>query len=262
MSTASRRWVKVWHEILIDHDFQDMPLEQQARWYNLLVFVSANGEKGNIEIDLTSRTISNLLQCQTHDILPHLMSLKNVEIKLLDDNAKISVTFKKWAKYQIDSTSYERVKKYRKTHSCNGNDNASKNKIKNKNKNKEKDINTYAENEKLFSAKEENFEKFWEIYPARNGKKLLKDDAKKFFIEKIKDEDFSLLMKAVENYAISKTVTDGFAKDAIRFLKKDFWRSWIEPETPTRQIRQIPKTASNWELLKKRQEEGVYDREG
>lgn len=127
---------------------------------------------------------------------------------------------------------------------------------------KEKDINTYAENEKLFSAKEENFEKFWKIYPARNGKKLLKDDAKKFFIEKIKDEDFSLLMKAVENYAISKTVTDGFAKDAIRFLKKDFWRSWIEPETPTRQIRQIPKTASNWELLKKRQEEGVYDREG
>ncbi len=75
----------------------------------------------------------------------------------------------------------------------------------------------------------EAFEEFWEAYPARNGKKLLKADAQEAF-KRIKDGDIPLLLQAVGNYAVSKTATDGFAKDAVRFLKKDVWRDWIEPE--------------------------------
>ena len=78
--------------------------------------------------------------------------------------------------------------------------------------------------------KEKAFATFWDSYPARNGKKLLKADARDFFIKNVTDGDISLLMQAVANYRVSKTVQDGFAKDAIRFLRKDFWRSWIEPE--------------------------------
>jgi hypothetical protein len=77
------------------------------------------------------------------------------------------------------------------------------------------------------------FEKFWQLYPLRNGKKLLKADAEEFFVKEIKDEEFDLLLKAVGNYAVSRTVTDGYVKDAIRFLRKDYWKSWIEAEIPS-----------------------------
>lgn len=72
---------------------------------------------------------------------------------------------------------------------------------------------------------EENFVKFWSIYPKRNGKKLGKSEAlKKFKVIKEIDQ----LMIAVENFAKSKKALDGFAEDAKRFLSNDRWRDWID----------------------------------
>ena len=73
------------------------------------------------------------------------------------------------------------------------------------------------------------FESFWEEYPARNGKKLLKAEAERLFA-KIKDGDIELIMQAVRNYANSKGCRNGYAKDAVRFLRNNFWRDWLEPE--------------------------------
>ena len=116
MSTASRRWVKVWHEILTDAKFQDLSLEQQARFYNLLVYISAHGEKGYIEIASPCRIILSLLQCQNiKHLITSLNSIPLIKLELFSDNAKIGVTVLRWSKYQIDSTSYERVKKHRNT---------------------------------------------------------------------------------------------------------------------------------------------------
>lgn len=150
MSTGSRRWVKVWHEVLSDPDFQDMTLPQQARWYNLLVFTSANGEKGSVIIDPHSRTIKNLLQCNDNDnVCDILRNIKNI-ILTLYDNAQIGVTFSSWSKYQVDTTSYERVQRYRKAHSCNALKNKNKNKIKIKNKTKNKEEETpFVSNDKI-----------------------------------------------------------------------------------------------------------------
>lgn len=75
--------------------------------------------------------------------------------------------------------------------------------------------------------KNELFEKFWLLYPSRNGKKLGKADAKKKFLQ-IKTEDLNALTTATENYTKSKMVMDGFAKDAKRFLSNDYWRDWID----------------------------------
>ena len=86
------------------------------------------------------------------------------------------------------------------------------------------------------------FEAFWNLYPKRNGKKLLKKDAEKYFINKIKDAEIPLLMQAVQNYVESDTCKRGYARDAIRFLRNDFWRDWLEPET---------KPMSEMEMLKK-----------
>lgn len=83
--------------------------------------------------------------------------------------------------------------------------------------------------------KEYIFETFWKLYPSRKGKKLLKADARQFFLKEIKDGEIELILQAVRNYSNSETVTGGFARDAIRFLKKEYWRSWIEPEVSTEQ---------------------------
>lgn len=74
------------------------------------------------------------------------------------------------------------------------------------------------------------FEKFWEIYPKRNGKRIGKAEALRYLQSKITDEEFSLILQAVQNYASSTGCRNGYAKDAIRFLRNDFWRDWIDPE--------------------------------
>jgi len=73
-----------------------------------------------------------------------------------------------------------------------------------------------------------DFDRFWEIYPTRNGKKIGKKECFEFF-KKIPCNEIPSLLIATEHYARSKTVTDGYAKDPIRFLKKDFWKDWLEP---------------------------------
>ncbi len=73
------------------------------------------------------------------------------------------------------------------------------------------------------------FESFWNIYPSRDGTKATKKESLDFFKDHFKDdEQFNLLLRATINYANSKQVKDGYAKDPIRFLKKDFWKDWIE----------------------------------
>lgn len=114
MSSPSRRWVKVWHEILSDLDFQNLSLEQQARFYHLLVYTSSQGDNGKIEIDTPARFLVNLFQCPDYNHLKNcLIGLEKVGVLVTFCNAKVSVTFKYWSKYQVDTTSYERVKRFR-----------------------------------------------------------------------------------------------------------------------------------------------------
>lgn len=69
----------------------------------------------------------------------------------------------------------------------------------------------------------ESFESWWKTYPARNGIKAGKPDAYKKFN---KIDDVPGLILATKNYANSKEVKEGFAKDAVRFLKEGVWDAW------------------------------------
>lgn len=69
----------------------------------------------------------------------------------------------------------------------------------------------------------EGFEAWWKLYPARNGIKAGKPDAYKKFL---KIEDIPSLITATKAYAASKEVKEGFAKDAVRFLKDGVWDAW------------------------------------
>jgi hypothetical protein len=75
------------------------------------------------------------------------------------------------------------------------------------------------------------FAKFWAAYPARNRRKLGKAQAQELF-KKLSDEDQALCVQAAANYAKGCTQTgDEFVpmpRDAIRFLKGDWWRDWLD----------------------------------
>lgn len=70
------------------------------------------------------------------------------------------------------------------------------------------------------------FEIFWHSYPTRNGQKVGKSATLKLY-NKLKNGERELLLQATKNYADSKTVKDGFAKDPQRFLRDNFWKDWI-----------------------------------
>lgn len=86
----------------------------------------------------------------------------------------------------------------------------------------------HMENENRNEIKDEkllkDFEKFWTLYPFRNGKKLLKKDALKQF-SKLDEAMHPQIFEAVKNYVKSGQMP----RDAVRFLKDDFWREWIAP---------------------------------
>jgi len=83
------------------------------------------------------------------------------------------------------------------------------------------------------------FEKFWSLYPKRDGKKLGKGKALDKF-KKLKPEQIPEILIAVENYSKSNRVNKGYIKDPFRFLEVSFWKDWMEPDIP-----QQPK--SEWE---------------
>ncbi len=97
-------------------------------------------------------------------------------------------------------------------------------------KKKEKKVDSVQTKEALYA-----FEKFWESYPTRNGKKLGKLDAQEKFLALTKDDQLRAI-QAAHNYANSQRVQDGIGiKDPHRFLQKnkngsEFWREWVTPE--------------------------------
>jgi hypothetical protein len=72
------------------------------------------------------------------------------------------------------------------------------------------------------------FEDFWLAYPKRDGRRRGKDAA--FGLWKRMQPTAKVeLQVAVANYAKSRDAQKGFAKDPERFLKKNFWRDFLNP---------------------------------
>jgi hypothetical protein len=71
-------------------------------------------------------------------------------------------------------------------------------------------------------------EEFWSIYPKRNGRKAGKQECIDFISKNFKtEEELSQLIAATKNYANCKQAKENYAKDPIRFLKKDYWKDWL-----------------------------------
>jgi len=87
----------------------------------------------------------------------------------------------------------------------------------------------------------DEFEKrFWNVYPARNGKKIGKEFAFLNFQECIQEEDKEAFFRAVINYKNSAMVRErGIVRDPERFIIEKqgerkgylYWREWLTPES-------------------------------
>ena len=105
-----------------------------------------------------------------------------------------------------------------------------------------------------------SFEEFWEIAPARDGKKIGKAEAEKKFL-KLKASDLANVIMAIHNYANSEMVKNGIGiKDPHRFLSnrdnKEYWKEWMEPDKKSKpstrgMSREEKNKAAKEELLKK-----------
>ena len=71
---------------------------------------------------------------------------------------------------------------------------------------------------------EESFEKLWEAYPNRQGKK----NAKRHFLGSVKDiNGLQSIWSALKNYTESGNVKNGFIKNGSTWFNE--WQDWIEP---------------------------------
>jgi len=71
------------------------------------------------------------------------------------------------------------------------------------------------------------FARLWEMYPSRNGRKIGKADAKKFFNSNFKSQkEIDLLERAILNYIDGRG--DISARDMKRFMHNDFYLDWVE----------------------------------
>lgn len=83
--------------------------------------------------------------------------------------------------------------------------------------------------------REAEFERFWSAYPPRQGRKAGKAEARIAFA-KVKASEIESLIRAAGNYAEHCRSSDGFPKDAKRFIssgrgsKVEPWREWVEVE--------------------------------
>lgn len=75
------------------------------------------------------------------------------------------------------------------------------------------------------------FEKFWDVYPPRNGKKLEKGKCQVIW-KRIKLDDRRAAFRGAQNYA--RAIAEGLqpaAKDPMRWLRDRCWTDWQEPAT-------------------------------
>jgi len=108
-------------------------------WTRLGCLVASEGTNGKLIIPEEQLLFYLHLSNAKKDEIDNIFNaLKNVNISISNDNGTITVIMTNWLKYQVDSTGYERLKKWRKSQMITVDDNGKK-KSKKKNKDKDKD---------------------------------------------------------------------------------------------------------------------------
>lgn len=175
-----KQWFKVWASILIDPGMEDLHNQDIGIWTRLGALVAAHGEKGTIKISLPQflkRT--HLTTADNVTIQAKINTLKTINCDIVVCNESVTVTFKKWHKYQVDNST-ERVAKYRQNVTV---QEEKRREEKRRDKNKKR-IHT--------PIPPQGFELFWDSYP----RKIAKQNALKAWLKV--NPDVEKIMAALE----------------------------------------------------------------
>jgi biotin operon repressor len=191
-------------------------------------WVSLKTGRGSIEVECKRgqfifgrNSAAKELKMNATTVWKRMQKLKNMQNIDIESNSQYSViTLLNMATYQPTEIKSDSKSDKQVTSKCLASDT-------NKNEKNEK-------NEKNKDIYEISFSEFWDISPARNGKKIDKPTAMEKF-SKIKESDLAKIIVAVHNYAESEMVKKGIGiKDPHRFISnrenKEYWKEWIEPE--------------------------------
>ena len=221
-----KKWFKVWNSILTDPSFLDLPVEQVGRWTLLGALISLHGENG--KITLSKDSLYKLLRVKNDNglMLPNVVFEEGQ-----GDNGTITVIMKNWLKYQLDSTGYKRLKKFRKSKMITVQE---KTKIRLR-EDKNKPIAAFASAKAAAYSPE--FILFWNEYPPRNGKKTLKKEANQEWRRlnpgpELQANLLLALKQQKQNFELVRSRGD-FAPefpDACRWLKKRRWEDEVQDQ--------------------------------
>lgn len=110
-----KHWFKVWHTILTDPGMEEQHNQIIGVWTRLGALVSTQGEKGTLTLSLSQfKKRCHLSDAESVTIEGIIEGLKSINCEVTICNSVCTVTFKKWHKYQVDSSA-ERVSKYRQS---------------------------------------------------------------------------------------------------------------------------------------------------
>lgn len=153
------RWFKVWTTLLLDSI--EIPLEQIGLFTLLGCLIAQKGDNGNLTV---SKDVFKALMKYDYDKLPDTFC-SNFNIKIaLNSNGTFTVSLKNWHKYQMDSTGYERLKRWRmKRQGVTLHDNGDKIR---EDKTKIREDMCEISQDSILS-----FESFWKVYPKKQSKK-------------------------------------------------------------------------------------------
>jgi hypothetical protein len=109
-----KQWVKLYTKALNDPDMCDMHNQTFGVWARIMMLVGEAGTVGSLTMSRRELLFRLHLSDSSEDEINTIFdALKTVHINSSFCNGKISVTVERWNKYQIDSSSYERVKNFR-----------------------------------------------------------------------------------------------------------------------------------------------------
>lgn len=113
-----RPWLKLWKSAYTDSQLTRLSLDDQARWFRLLLFVGLNGEHGTVLLRGHERDALTLFWTTSQPRGTHMLKRVTTILDRMpgvtwsDEHDGLRITFTKWAKYQEDSSA-ERMRKHR-----------------------------------------------------------------------------------------------------------------------------------------------------
>jgi hypothetical protein len=205
-----KKWFKVWATILIDPHHANLSIQNVGRWTRLGAMIVSSGDAGKLRVIPPAKHFLVAMECADLEEAKSVISmLPNVCIEEGEnDNGTFSVIMQNWFKYQVDSTAYDRLKRSR--YKRRGEEKRSRGDVEEK---LPSPLPPSGAQSKIL----EWFEKTWAAYPKE--RRIGKQAALRSYKKRVKElSDALWIGRALDNYLKSKTVQDGFIKNASTFF--------------------------------------------